>query len=247
MLAAHNVAAMFSWFAFFRDDGAAPPLGAAALDAVAHAVGRVAGLQQGLVMSPTPRTDHPFSDNEPAPGLVLQLQFGSIEALEAAIAADSPLQGVRNALPASERRRVTQQAMLRRRYPVPDPAARAVPGTLPCSFLVHYPGPAADLNAWNGHYNTYHPPLMARFPGVRLVEIYTRMDWVCGLDWPAEHAMQRNKLMFDSPAALTAGLASPVLKEMRADFNRFPAFEGGNVHYALETRVVAAGADPAGG
>ena len=67
---------------------------------------------------------------------------------------------------------------------------------------------------------------MAKFPGVRVVETYTRMDWVCGLDWPPETAMQRNKLVFDSPAALTAGLASPVLQEMRADFNRFPSISG---------------------
>ena len=72
---------------------------------------------------------------------------------------------------------------------------------------------------------------------MRLVEIYTRIDWVSGLGWAAETAMQRNKLMFDSPAALTAALASPVLQAMRADFDTFPPFEGGNVHYALETRV----------
>ena len=128
--------------------------------------------------------------------------------------------------------------MLTRRFPVPEPALQTPPGALPCSFLVHYPGPAADLNAWNQHYITHHPPLMAKFPGVRLVEIYTRIDWVSGLDWPAETVMQRNKLMFDSPASLTSGLASPVLQEMRADFNRFPAFQGGNVHYALQTRLV---------
>ena len=116
--------------------------------------------------------------------------------------------------------------------PEPPPAGQ------PCSFLVHYPGPAADLNAWNRHYNTHHPPLMARFPGVRLVEIYTRIDWVCGLPWPAETAMQRNKLMFDSPAALSAALASPVLAEMRADFNTFPPFQGGNVHHAFDTCII---------
>ena len=32
---------------------------------------------------------------------------------------------------------------------------------------------------------------------------------------------------------------SPVLQEMRADFHQFPPFEGGNVHYVLETRMVS--------
>ena len=224
---------MLSWFAFFRDDAGPAPLDAAALDGVADLVAGVPGLQQGLVMSPTPHTDHPFSDNGPAPALALHLHFGTIEALEAALVAGGRLAALPGMAPG---RRVTQQAMLTRRFPVPDAALRTAAGERACSFLVHYPGPAADLNAWNGHYNACHPPLMARFPGVRLVEIYTRIDWVCGLSWPGEHVMQRNKLMFDSPAALTAALASPVLAEMRADFNRFPAFEGGNVHYAMQTR-----------
>jgi hypothetical protein len=94
-----------------------------------------------------------------------------------------------------------------------------------------------DLNAWHGHYNRHHPPLMAKFPGVRGIEIYTRIDWVGGLPWRREDMMQRNKLLFDSPEALSAGLLSPVLTEMRADFNQFPPFEGGNVHYVLETRI----------
>jgi hypothetical protein len=64
------------------------------------------------------------------------------------------------------------------------------------------------------------------------------VDWVSGLDWPREDAMQRNKLLFDSAAALSAGLTPEVMAEMRADFHRFPPFEGGNTHYALETRIV---------
>ena len=130
--------------------------------------------------------------------------------------------------------------MLTRRFPVPDSTLRTPPGALPCSYLVHYPGPAADLNAWNAHYNAHHPPVMAKFPGVRAIETYTRLDCVSGLGWPKEDAMQRNKLLFDSPAALTSGLAPEVMQEMRADFHRFPVFEGGNTHYALLTRIVRA-------
>jgi uncharacterized protein (TIGR02118 family) len=226
----------FSWFAFFRDTRPAPPLDPTTLDEIATMLRTVPGLRQGLVLTPTPReTAHPFPDNEPAPALAVQLQFDTIAALEAAIAAGSPL----DHLGATQRqagRVVMQQAMLTRRYPVPDAALRTPAGALPCSYLVQYPGPAADINAWHAHYNTHHPPLMAKFPGVRAIEIYTRIDWVSGLDWTRENMMQRNKLLFDSPEALTAGLLSPVLQEMRADFHQFPPFEGGNVHYVLETR-----------
>jgi hypothetical protein len=225
---------MLTWFAFFRGGA----LDAVMLDALAAGLGGVTGVRQGLVMSPAPaQTSHPFPDNEPAPPLVLQLQFDAIEALEAAIAVDGPVGRLTEV--AARGRTVTQQAMLRRRFPVPDPVLRCSPAVLPCSYLVQYPGPAADINAWNAHYNTHHPPIMAKFPGVRTIEIYTRIDWVCGLDWAGENVMQRNRLLFDSPAALSAGLVPDVMREMRADFKGFPAFEGGNVHYALETRIVA--------
>jgi hypothetical protein len=145
-------------------------------------------------------------------------RFGT---LEAAVTARGPLRHLADAHRHKwlHGRTVSHQAMLTRRYNVPDALLRTRPGMLPCCYLVHYPGPAADINAWHAHYNTHHPPLMARFPGVRAIEIYTRIDWVSGLDWSREGVMQRNKLLFDSPEALTAGLLSPVLQEMRADFH----------------------------
>ena len=219
-----------SWFAFFRSGN---PLDVAALDGVAARLHSIAGLGRGMVFSPPPPgTDHPFPDNEPAPALSVQLEFDAIEALESALAADGPL------APLSSFGAPTQQTMVTRRFPVPDSSLHTPSGALPCSYLVHYPGPASDLNAWNAHYNAHHPPVMAKFPGVRLIEIYTRVDWVSGLGWAKEDMMQRNKLMFDSASALSAGLIPDVMTEMRADFNRFPPFEGGNTHYALQTRLI---------
>jgi uncharacterized protein (TIGR02118 family) len=232
---------MFSWFAFFRDVTPLPALDPATLNGIATMLRDVPDLREGIVLSPTPApTAHPFPDNQSSPALALQLRFDTIEALEAAVTARGPLRHLADAHRHKwlHGRTVSHQAMLTRRYNVPDALLRTRPGMLPCCYLVHYPGPAADINAWHAHYNTHHPPLMARFPGVRAIEIYTRIDWVSGLDWPREYVMQRNKLLFDSPEALTAGLLSPVLQEMRADFHQFPPFEGGNVHYVLQTRVI---------
>ena len=225
-----------SWFGFFRG---AEALDAATLDGVATGLRSIAGLRLGLVFSPPPAgTKHPFPDNEPAPSLSLQLEFDAIEALEAALAKTGPLAHLPGLVPGA---RVTQQAMITRRFPVPDATLQTPAGMLPCSYLVHYPGPATDPNAWNAHYNAHHPPVMAKFPGVRVIEIYTRMDWVTGLAWPKEDMMQRNKLMFDNAAALSAGLIPEVMTEMRADFNQFPAFAGGNTHFAMLTRRVQPG------
>jgi hypothetical protein len=79
---------------------------------------------------------------------------------------------------------------------------------------------------------------MARFPGIRQVEIYTRIDWRGSLPWPRVEHMQRNKVVFDSPAALTAALNSPARHEMRAAFARFPAFTGPVTHFPMATMIV---------
>jgi hypothetical protein len=79
---------------------------------------------------------------------------------------------------------------------------------------------------------------MARFPGIRGIEIYSRLDWCSPTGWQRETAMQRNKVVFDSPEALTEALNSPVRHEMRADFRQFPPFTGTNSHFPMWTRKI---------
>ena len=94
------------------------------------------------------------------------------------------------------------------------------------------------MNTWLGYYLQHHPQIMHDFPGIREIEILTRVDWVDTLPWARLEYMQRNKLVFDSAAALEAALHSPVREAMRADRARFPPFEGGNVHYPMLTETV---------
>ena len=131
---------------------------------------------------------------------------------------------------------VTQQAMLARGFPVPD-GRFATPGSA-CTYLVAYEGHAEDLNAWLDYYIASHPPIMARFPGIRQIEICTRIDWIGHLPFERVAHMQRNKVVFDDQDALTAALNSPVRHEMRADFAHFPPFSGPTSHYPMHTRVV---------
>lgn len=156
-----------------------------------------------------------------APALALQLEFDGITALEAACAADSPLQD----LPGTPR----QQAFLLRRY-ANGPAA--------CSYLVHYPGPAQDLNAWLTHYATHHIPLMLRLPAVRVVEMLTRIDHLSALPFPRDNHMQRNRVGFDCPEDLAAALASPIRAQMRADVDAYPPYQGGVSHFTMLTEAI---------
>jgi uncharacterized protein (TIGR02118 family) len=174
--------------------------------------------------------DDPYLKDDKPPQLVLQLYFAELPDLEEA--GDHVAALTSGEFPALANADATQQAMTVRRFAVPEPAT---PG---CTYLVAYQGEAEDLNAWLGHYLDSHIPTMSRFPGLRELEVYTRLDWVSALPWRRVNFMQRNKVAFDSADALTAALHSPVRHEMRADFAAFPPFTGPVTHFAMTTRVV---------
>lgn len=232
----------FCYFATFHDK-ARPQLRIAPdeLTRVLDIVATTPQLRRALVFTPESTRDRYTSEHDgPSPQLALELYFERIDQLEAALARDGHLQALAHSqtplsLAGVE---VTQQAMVARPFPVPDPLFKTAPGDLPCTYLVHYAGEAEDLNVWNDYYLRHHPPVMARFPGIREIEVCTRVDWCGFLPWPRVDYMQRNKVVFDSPAALTAALNSPVREEMRADFKQFPPFSGANAHFAMATREI---------
>ncbi len=195
-------------------------------------------LDKALVHTSSAAGDPYIKDHSP-PQLVLQLYFDELPALEAAVSRSGHLQGLtsRSEFPGLSSADATQQAMMVRPFAVPEPAFKN-PDAPYCTYLVSYEGEAENLNAWHSHYLDKHTRHMACFPGIRELEVYTRLDWVSGIAWARVNFMQRNKVAFDSPEALTEALHSPVRHEMRADYKTFPPFTGPNRHYAMATRVV---------
>jgi hypothetical protein len=58
-----------------------------------------------------------------------------------------------------------------------------------------------------------------------------------------EH-MQRNRVVFDTPEALTQALQSPVRHELRADFHKFPPYEGGSFHFPMISEAIRSASPP---
>lgn len=230
----------FCYFAHFRrpdkedihlDDGD--------LRRVTDVVATVPGLSKALIHTPAPAdTAHPFPRDEPAPQLALQLYADRIEVLERALRPGSILQtlGPEGDVAGLRGAKLQQQVMLVRRFEVDEPAGSAMVQEPTCSYLVHYPGHADNLNVWLQHYLDHHPQIMRSFPRIREIEVYTRVDWAGGLPGMRVNYMQRNKQVFDSASDLSASLLSPVIRTMRADFHSFPDFAGGNIHYPMLSR-----------
>ena len=230
---------MVTYFATFRHDSA---MGAEELGSMRRFLAATPGLARGLIYTPA-QTHDPYLDDGRPPALAVQLYFADIDALEAVLARDGYLQALAapDALPSLRGAAVTQQAMLARAFSVPEPRGSGAAGEPGCTYLVTYEGAAEDQNAWVSHYIASHTVIMARFPGIREVEVCTRIDWCSFLPWARADAMIRNKVVFDDAAALTAALNSPVRHDMRADFREFPAFTGTVTHFPMGTENLSRG------
>ena len=182
---------------------------------------RLPAFAHALAYAPDSAKD-PFLDDGAPPPLVIQAYFETLAQLEAACGALDF--------------RCAAEALEVKAYAVPDAKVR---GANWCTYLVAYEGPAEDERAWHAHYLAHHPPIMARLPGIRTLEIYLPVEWRCPAAWRRVRHLQRNKVAFDDTAALNAALDSPVRKEMRADYAQLPRFSGRVTHYPMATRVLS--------
>ena len=180
-----------------------------------------------------------FGTHSPPLGLVLQLYFANLPDLEASLSRNANLQVLnsRTEFPALASVDTTEQAMLVRSFDVAVPGCKSGSEAY-CSYLVSYEGEADDLNAWHSHYLESHARCIAMLPGVRVLEVYTRLDWVSASSWRRVNYMQRNRVAFDNADALEAALSSPAREAIRADVQAFPAFTGPTRHAAMSTRLM---------
>ncbi len=229
-----------TWYCSFHRGGPTGGLSDAERGRVVEAVGGAPDLQTAYVHTPLP-APHPHTGDDDAPLLVLELEFADVAGCERALRQDTGLRRLADPgfLPGLAGATVSQQGMLRRLYAVPDPAPDGA--TRLCSYLVHYPGPAEDEQAWLDHYTATHAPLIAALPGVRAVAVDTPAVVVSGLPFRFAEALLRNKAVFDSARALSTALSSPARETLRADVGFFPAYTGGSVHVPMETLVVPGG------
>ncbi|KTT12190.1 hypothetical protein NS2R_10365 [Pseudomonas oryzihabitans] len=165
------------------------------------------------------------------PRCVIQLYFPSLAALEQALVRQGPLARLLTRAELTGYR-WTQQAMLVRSF---MPAAGASQRSTGVTYLVEYDGHSADDDHWLACYLRQHPPLLALLPGVRAVEVYTRLDYCSDLPIARARALQRNKVVFDSAAALATALASPQRDRLREDFLSLPTFTGTSPHYPMQS------------
>jgi hypothetical protein len=181
-------------------------------------------------------THDPFNNDGPGPLLMAMLQFPTREKLEAGLADPRFRQSLGNR-PAEVS--ITGTAFERRFYPV---ASAPNPGPLraPFSYVVRYHHPAENVAEFVSHYIADHPPILGKLPAIRSVLCY--LPFASGAEsvLPPADYMVGNEVVFDTPEAFNAAMASPIRLELRAHFKSFPPFTGKNTHYPMLRRQLPA-------
>jgi hypothetical protein len=179
-------------------------------------------------------THDPFVSDGPGPLLMAMLQFPSKDKLEAGLSDPRFAQSIGKRPPGIA---ITGTSFERRFYPV---AGAPNPGPLraPFSYVVRYHHPAENVAEFVSHYVADHPPILGKLPEIRSVLCYLPLDQTAAAILPPADYMVGNEVVFDSPEAFNAAMASPVRLELRAHFKSFPPFTGKNTHYPMMRRQV---------
>jgi len=177
-------------------------------------------------------THDPFNNDGPGPLLMAMLQFPTLAKLEAGLA-DPRVHDSLAGRPANVA--VTGTSFERRFYPVtgtPNPG----PLRAPFSYVVRYHHPAENVEEFVSHYIADHPPILGKLPEIRSVLCYLPIEQTAAAILPPADYMVGNEVVFDSPEAFNAAMASPVRLELRAHFKSFPKFTGKNTHFPMMRR-----------
>lgn len=176
-------------------------------------------------------------DDPPAPPLMVQIDVADLDALHAITGAEAFAKEL-----AGEEPRLIGAGMPRadafrpEHFPLPGAVAPA-PRTAPMSFVVRYYPPVADAAAFTRFYTEGHPPLLARFPGIRNVLCYLPLDWDRPDGVDGINLVIGNEVVFDNVGDLNIALQSPVMTELKAHSREFPSF-GHNTHQATRRHCV---------
>lgn len=238
MAAGEGSIVRLTWFCVWQSEQVLP-IAPSELAGVKALVRDCPGLAEGHVLVPAVAQDPHYPDASRSPSLVLQLDFDDIQVLEDHLRPSGYLACLakKSAVPSLAAAQVGHQAMIPRRYPVPDPAD--LHGRESISYWVEYAGPAEDAQAWHNAYVRHHPALLAQFPGIRAIEIYTPAVIICGVPIPERPCLQRNKTVFDNAGAMRQAMLSPVRAALREDFHALPPFRGEALHFPFSTTSFA--------
>ena len=184
----------------------------------------------------------PLMDDVPAPAMIVQIDLNSPAAATALVGSGEFERLFTNAesYPGLVEK-INLEILEAVHYDLPGHES-PLPRTAPLSFVVRYYGPVADAADFIDFYTNNHPPLLAKFPGIRNVLCYLPLNWQSMKEITDDYMFLGNEVVFDDLNALNQALASDVMPEVQADGEHFAAY-GYNTHHAMQRHRVYARGD----
>ena len=185
------------------------------------------------------RVNDPYLGNETGKLLIVQATFASRDALERAMS-DTGVSAALASMPSHANAHVTDEAFTVHACPLMD--GSTPPRRAPVSFVVRYYRPIDREREFTEYYIAHHPPIMARFPGIRNIYCYLPVEWRRTNSIAQSECFLGNEIVFDSVESLAAALNSDVRHDLREDYRHFLPHEGDVTHFAMSRRVLFPGA-----
>lgn len=101
------------------------------------------------------------------------------------------------------------------------------------AYCVRYENLQGDVDELLAYYRDHHVPILARWPGVRTVQLLTPVDAHDPCPTTSGTMVLEVLITFDSLGSLQSALGSAERVEARDDFGNFPAFTGRVTHQAV--------------
>ena len=106
------------------------------------------------------------------------------------------------------------------------------------SYFVRYRGTSPDPEAFRGYYETRHAAILREFTNIRSLILHHPTVWSDPFPVRRGDSVLLAQMQFDSAADLDAALQSRARRLARADFERFPPFDGEVTHEAMVARTI---------
>ncbi len=178
----------------------------------------------------------PSMDDIPRPTLIIQIEIDSAEQARAlGESASFEKLFLHKALFGAPTDKINMEILKTVHFDLPGHDSPP-PRTAPLSFVVRYYGPVKDAARFRNFYMESHPPILARFPGIRNVLCYLPVGGETGEISDARLVIG-NEVVFDDLASLKAAFDTEVLQEAITDGQRFEP-HGYNSHHAMHRESV---------
>jgi uncharacterized protein (TIGR02118 family) len=106
------------------------------------------------------------------------------------------------------------------------------------SYFVRYRGSASDPAGFIDYYAHRHAPILERLPGITSLVLHTPVPAADPFPVRDGSTLLLAQMRFRDVEALTTALQSAARSDARADFHRFPPFQGEVTHEAMSARVI---------